>query len=62
MKYGLELYAALTSLVTGDAMGVVRGVTNGDGLEAWSKLFNRLDPRTPARSLMAMMAVMQPKR
>ena len=61
-KYGSELYVVLTSSVTGDAMGVVRGTTSGDGWEAWSKLFNRFDPRTPARSLMAMMAVMQPKK
>ena len=31
MKYGAELYAVLTSLVTGDAMAVVRGEANGNG-------------------------------
>ena len=41
---------------------VLRGVPNGQGWEAWSKLFNRFDPRTPAKSLMAMVAVMTPKR
>ena len=40
----------------------VRGVPNGQVREAWSKLFNRFDLRTPAKSLMAMMAVMTPKR
>ena len=62
VRYGAELYAVLSSLVTGDAMAVVRGVANGSGWEAWSKLFNRFDPRTPAKALMAMMSVMQPKK
>jgi hypothetical protein len=61
-KYGAELYAVLSSIVSGDAMTVVRGVASGSGWEAWSRLFNRFDPRTPAKSLMAMMAVMQPKK
>ena len=61
-KYGAQLYSVLTSLVTGDAMTIVRGVVNGDGWEAWSRLFMRFDPRTPGRTLMAMMAVMQPKK
>ena len=61
-KYGAQLYSVLTSLVTGDAMTIVRGVVNGDGWDAWSRLFMRFDPRTPARTLMAMMAVMQPKK
>ncbi len=60
-KYGAELYAVLSSIVSGDAMTVVRGVASGSGWEAWSRLSNRFDPRTPAKSLMAMMAVMQPK-
>jgi hypothetical protein len=61
-KLGAELYAVLSSMVSGDAMAVVRGVASGDGWDAWSRLFNRFDPRTPAKALMAMMAVMQPKK
>ncbi len=61
-KYGAELYAVLSSIVSGDAMAVVRGVASGSGWEAWSRLFNRFDLRTPAKALMAMMAVMQPKK
>ena len=61
-KYGAELYAVLTSVVTGDAMTVVRGVVDGNGWEVWSRSFNRFDPRTPAKTLMAMMSVMQPKK
>ena len=59
---GSELYAVLSSLVTGEAMMVVRSVPDGNGWEAWSRLFNRFDPRTPAKALMAMMQVMQPKK
>ena len=61
-KGGQEVYAALAALVTGDAMTVVRSVTNGNGWEAWSRLHNRFDPRTPAKALMMMMAVLQTRR
>ena len=61
-RAGAELYGHLASLVTGEAMMVLRGVPNGRGREAWSKLFNRLDPRTPAKMLMCMMVVMTPKK
>ena len=57
-----EIYNTLASMVTGEALVVLRGVPNGQVWEAWSKLFNWFDPRTPAKSLMAMMAVMTPKR
>ena len=57
-----EIYSILASMVTGEALVVLRGVPNGQGWEAWSRLFNRFDPRTPAKSLIGMMAVMTPKR
>ena len=44
----------------GKAMVVLR-IPSGRGLEAWSKLFNRFDPKTPVKAQMAMMAVMSPK-
>ena len=56
------MYSVLTSLVSGEALMIVRGVPHGDGWKAWGKLFNRYNPRTPARALMAMMAVMNPKK
>ena len=59
---GQEVYAALSALVTGDAMTVVRSVTNGNGWEAWSRLHSRFDPRTPAKALMMMMAVLQTRK
>jgi hypothetical protein len=61
-KVGSELYAMLSSLVTGEAMTVLRGVLTGDGWLAWAKLNARFDPRTPAKALIAMLAVMNPKK
>ena len=37
-KLGADLYAILTSVVSGEAMSVVRGVQHGNGWEAWSLL------------------------
>ena len=62
LKVGSELYAALSSLTTGEAMTVVRGAPSGNGWDAWSRLVNRFDPRTPAKALMATMHVMLPKK
>jgi hypothetical protein len=61
-KMGAELYAMLSTLVAGEAMTVVRGVVSGDGWLAWSKLNIRFDPRTPAKALVSMLAVMSPKK
>ena len=61
-KGGQEIYAVLSSLVSGDAMTVVRGITNGNGWEAWSRLHSRFDPKTPAKALMMMMGVFQTKK
>jgi hypothetical protein len=58
---GAELCAILSTLVTGEALPVVRRVVGGDGWAAWSKLNVRLDPRTPAKALVSMLAVMSPK-
>jgi hypothetical protein len=61
-RMGAEVFSTLSLLATGEALVVLRGVPSGDGFEAWSKLFNRFDPKTPAKALMAMMAVMNPKK
>jgi hypothetical protein len=61
-RLGAEIYAMLSSLLTGDALTVVRGILTGDGWLAWSKLCCRFDPRTPAKALMAMLNVMNPKK
>ena len=61
-RWGSELYSVLTSLMSGEALMVVRGVPNGNGWEAWSKLFNRYDPKTPARALMSLLGAMNPRK
>jgi hypothetical protein len=61
-KMGHELYAMLSSLVSGEAMTVLRSITTGDGWLAWSRLSIRFDPRTPAKALISMLAVMSPKK
>ncbi len=61
-KLGVDLYNLLVSLLSGEALTVVRGVAGGYGWEAWQKLAARYDPKTPARALMAMMTVMQSRK
>ncbi len=50
VKTGSELFAVLTSLTAGEAMTVVRGVSNGNGWEALSGLVNCFDPKTAAKA------------
>ena len=61
IKMSAELYSLIVTLVSGEALTVVRGVA-GNGWEAWHKLQIRFDPKTPARALRMMMGVMQPKK
>ena len=57
-----ELYGLMVLMTTGEALTVVRGVAGGNGWHAWQQLVIRYNPKTPARALMAMMAVMQPQK
>ncbi len=59
---GAEIYNLLVLMVTGEALTVVRGVAGGNGWQAWQQLAIRYNPKTPARALMAMMEVMQPRK
>jgi hypothetical protein len=61
-RLGAEVFAMLSSLVTGEALTVVRGIFTGDGWLAWAKLCARFDPKTPAKALMAMLSVMNPRK
>ena len=61
-RRGAELYAVLTTLVSGEAMMILRGVPEGDGWRGWWKMAQRFDPKTPARALRSMISVMQPKK
>ena len=57
-----QIYSALCLLVGGEAMTIVRGVPVGEGWLAWNKIVSRLDPKTPAKALLSMMAATQPKK
>ena len=57
-----ELYGTWVLMTTGEALTVVRGVAGGNGWHAWQQLVVRYNPKTPARALVAMMSVMQPRK
>ena len=44
-----DTYSISASMVTGQALVVLRGVPNGQGWEAWSKLFDRFDPQDSSK-------------
>ncbi len=52
----------MSSLVTGKAMTVLRAGPSGSGWEAGGRIYNRFDPRAPAKSLMTMMEAMSSKK
>ena len=55
-----ELYDLLCLCLRGDPLVLVQGVTSMNGFEAWSRLYRRFSPMTPARALQAMISVMVP--
>ena len=61
-QMGAEPYGLTVLMTTWEALTVVRGVAGGNGWHAWQQLVIRCNPKTPARALMAMMAVMQPRK
>jgi hypothetical protein len=59
-KLAAEMYDVLCAMTTGEAMTVVRGETSMNGFMAWKHLFERYNPMTPARTLAALMDVLNP--
>ena len=59
-QIGGELYDILCSITSGEALTLVRTVTEMNGFVAWKALCKRFGPVTPARALAAMMEVMNP--
>jgi hypothetical protein len=59
-RLGSEFYDLLCSLVTGEAMTIVRGEITMNGFLAWRRIFRRYAPTSPARTLAALMEVMNP--
>ena len=56
-----QICAALSLLVGGETMTMVRGVPVGEGWLAWNKIVSQFDPETPAKELLALMAETQSK-
>ena len=61
-KLSIELYDLIGLSVMGEAMTIVRGVPEMNGAEAWRRLLRRYQPRSPARTLVKLMDVINPGR
>jgi hypothetical protein len=51
----------LVAATTGEALGVVKAVGSGDGIEAWTELHKRYNRRTMSRMMRVLMECMYPK-
>ena len=56
-----EVYSYLVAATTDEALGVVKAVVSGDGIEAWAELHRRYNQRTMSRMMRVLMEVMYPK-
>jgi hypothetical protein len=59
-EMGQQIQGALLSLLEGEALDLVVGVTEGGGLEAWRKTTRRFDPLTVGRSRNMLQAILTP--
>jgi hypothetical protein len=59
-ELGVEIYDIIGMTVSGEALTIVRGVQDMNGAEAWRRLYRRYSPRTPARTLVKLMEVLNP--
>ena len=56
-----EVYSYLVTATTDEALGVVKAVTSGDGVEAWTELHKRYNQRTMSRMMRVLMDCMYPR-
>ena len=56
-----EVYSYLVAATTDEALGVVKAVESGDGIEAWAELHKRYNKRTMTRMMRVLMECMYPK-
>ena len=56
-----ELYSHFVAATTGEALGVVKAVVSGDGIEAWTELHKRYNQRTMSGMMRVLMECMYPK-
>ena len=61
-KLAAEIYDIIGMTVMGEALTIVKGVQDMNGVEAYRRLFRRYSPNTPARSLVRFMEVLNPGR
>ena len=57
-----ELYDILRGVLSGEALAIIKGVSNTNGFVAWKRLYIRFNPIAPAKALSAMLEVMHPKK
>ena len=57
---GRTLYGLLVALVSGRALGIIRQVPEGQGLEAWRCLVQEYEPEKPTRWSSILRALMKP--
>ena len=55
-----QLYSVLNALTDGDAKGIVESAAAESGLEAWRSLIRQYDPRTTARTMHDIGAILHP--
>jgi hypothetical protein len=60
LKRAHELYEVLALSCTGEALLIMQGVRDMDGVSAWQKLHKKYNAKTVARTMMQMMQVMSP--
>ena len=55
-----ELYDVLCQFCTGEALSVIKGVQDMEGIEAWQRLHRKYNPRTMARGVRMLCEVTSP--
>ena len=55
-----ELYDVLCQSCTGEALSVIKGVQDMEGVEAWQRLHRKYNPRTMARGVRMLCEVTRP--
>ena len=60
--YSAELYDILCQACQGEALTCLRSVKDMKGLEAWSKIYKKFNPKTMARAIRLVGAVTNPPR
>ena len=46
-----ELYDVLCQLCTGEALGVIKAVSDMEGIRAWQKIYQKYNPTTMTREI-----------